>query len=101
MGVPGLYHYFDNQIVKRSFLDKNKKKIKKNNNSIISILYIDFNYLIHMAIMKNAIAHQPVSEAELQMHIAGYVTKIVTDVCPTEKVFISVDGLAPEAKFRT
>ena len=66
----------------------------------INNLYIDFNGLIHEALVRAAIVKQPFSEAELQLQIASYLNAVVTCVGPTKKVVIAIDGPAPNAKIR-
>lgn len=66
----------------------------------INNFYVDFNGLIHESLLRAATVHLPTSELELFYQISSYLNEVVLTAAPTHKVYLAIDGPAPDAKIR-
>ncbi|TNJ30086.1 5'-3' exoribonuclease 2 [Giardia muris] len=64
----------------------------------IGHLYIDFNSLIHEVLRRDSYVTLQFSEATMFGEIAEYLCAVVAEVQPQERIYIAVDGVAPDAK---
>ncbi|CAL6029717.1 5'-3'_exoribonuclease [Hexamita inflata] len=95
MGVPRLSRWMMErcpQAVRTATRDNMRGRINN--------FYVDFNGLIHESLLRAATVHLPTSELELFYQISSYLNEVVLTAAPTHKVYLAIDGPAPDAKIR-
>jgi 5'-3' exonuclease len=96
MGVPGFFAWIIKEYKTRKFITSSIKKRPKT-------LYLDSNCLFHpqaFKVLKYFPYEKDIEKLENKMikRIINYIKFIITVTDPIERVYISVDGVAPVAK---
>ena len=87
MGIPAYFKYVK---------DKVKPSILNERPSNVTRLFLDFNGIIHGS--KEEVFNDGGNEKDIYIKVLSYIKYIVSEINPSELLYISIDGVAPRAK---
>jgi 5'-3' exonuclease len=95
MGVPSLFQYLRKKY--RRICSKSISNTADDDGRGRS-LYIDMNGILHQSSHPDDLATHEVDDATLFARIAAALDDLVFKVCPSETLYLAMDGVAPRAK---